>query len=214
MPGVLTYLNQGMYDVVEAARLVRVTPATILRWAGPSQRRQALVVPSLDGLYSFHDLISLHLVATLSKRELSLAEIANAIGELRMEFGTDWPLAHRELATAGTAFFARDPVHGDWVDLGKGRQQAFQEMVEPAIRTIEYGADLLASVWRPHARVWLNPRVQAGASCIDRTRIPTATIAQIVDSGDHPLDVAEDYELDPEDVIAALRFEEQLGKAA
>lgn len=210
----VTYLNRGMYDVVEAARLVRVSPNTIVDWAYPKRNRPALVEPSLKNLYSFLDLISLHIVATLSKRDVRLKEIAIGVQSLRVELGTEWPLAHRELATVGRAFFAQGLTKQEWVDVGKGGQLALQELVEPEIRKIEYGPDYLATIWRPQDRIWLNPRVQAGASCIDSTRIPTSTIWSIVESGDHPLDVASDYDLQVEDVMAALEFEKSLSKVA
>ncbi len=214
----VTYLNRGMYDIVEAARLVGVSPGTIVRWSDRTSSRPALVIPSLGGLYSFHDLISLNVVAQLARRRVPLVDIAVGIRTLADDLQTATPLAHRELesriATVGRRFFARPPTEAEWIDAGQGGQRAFQTIVEPALRQLEYGPDHLASIWRPHERVWLNPRVQAGASCIDRTRIPTATMLQIVESGDDVHDVAGDYDIDLEDVIAALQFERSLERAA
>jgi uncharacterized protein (DUF433 family) len=207
-----------MYDVVEAARLVQVSPDKIVRWSTSTTRRPALVPPSLEGMFSFHDLISLLVVAKLAERGVSSTTIASGIEALSRQLHTERPLAREELrdnlATVGRQFFARDSSVSEWIDVGKGRQGAFQEVIEPALRQIEYGSDHLASIWRPARRVWLNPKVQAGASCVDHTRIPTATIMQIVDSGDHPADVAADYDLELEDVMAALDYERGLRQAA
>lgn len=84
----------------------------------------------------------------------------------------------------------------------------------PELQRIEYGPDELASVWRPRDRIWVNPRVQAGAACIDQTRIPTATVYGIVQGGDDIEDVASDYDIDVEDVRTAHVFERDLRRAA
>lgn len=214
----VTYLNRGMYDVVEAARLVGVSPDKLVRWSTPTTQRSALVHPSLDGLFSFHDLISLLVVAQLAKRGVTPKTIANGITALGEMLGTDRPLAREELrdnlATVGRQFFARASSEAEWVDVGKGKQGAFQAIIEPALRQIEYGDDHLAAIWRPANGVWLNPRVQAGASCVENTRIPTETISHLVEKGDSPADVAGDYDLDIDDVMAALAYERDLREAA
>ncbi len=210
----MKHLNQGMYDVVEAAHLVRAAPGTLVRWATPTRKRKALVVPSLGILYSFHDLISLLVVRELTIRAVSLNTISDGIQTLKRQLQTEFPLAHRDLATVGRSFFAKSTKNDDWLDVGRGGQPAFVGMVSAELRRIEYGPDLLAAIWRPADRIWLNPRVQAGASCIDRTRIPTSTIFQAVSKGDAPEDVAGDYDLDIADVSAALEFEQGLLEAA
>lgn len=210
-----TYLNRGMYDVVEAARLVRVSPSSVATWAQKTTRREGLVTPSLQGgLYSFHDLISLRVVAELARRRVPLRTIDSAIQDLRRRLETDRPFAHKNLrlATVGSAIFAE--FRQEWIDVGKGGQAAFQSIILAALKGVEYGDDMMANLWRPRERVWLNPRVQAGASCIDRRRVPTALVHSIVNSGDHPLDVAADYDLSLDEVTAAVAFEDSLKAAA
>lgn len=210
----VTYLNRGMYDVVEAARLADASPSQVVRWGQSTSRRGPVIAPSLDGLYSFHDLISLRVVVQLVSRRLRLEVIAAGVADLVQRLQTERPLAHEEvkLGTVGAAFFAH--ASGEWIDVGKGGQAAFQELVLPAVKGVEYGVDHLAELWRPVHRVWLNPRVQAGASCIDHTRIPTATIHGLIQRGEHPLDIAGDYDLALDDVMAAEQFEQGLRRAA
>jgi uncharacterized protein (DUF433 family) len=207
-----------MYDTVEAACLVGVSPARLLTWSRETSSHAALVVPSLNGMYSFHELVSLYLVAQLVRRGVRLAEIAQGIRTLSAQLETETPLAHEalaDLATAGRAFMARAAGDGEeWVDVGLGGQRAFQSVIEPSLRQIEYGADHLARIWRPRERIALNPEVQAGAACVQGTRITTATIMRIVAAGDDVEDVAEDYDLEVEDVVAALEFEQGLRAAA
>lgn len=210
-----TYLNRGMYDLVEVAHLLTTSPDRIVRWSTPARGRAAIVAPTLDPLFSFHDLISLLVISKLSQRGVSNAELAHGVATLAAAMNTDRPLAREEMqdsiATVGRSFFAR--LHGEWVDVGKGGQRAFREMVLPDLRQVEYGDDHFAAVWRPRGGVWINPRVQAGAACIEGTRIPTAVIARAVAQGEPPEEVAEDYELDVAAVLTATRFERGLQAA-
>ena len=212
------YLNRGMYDAVEASRLVGVSPSTITTWSTATRHRTALIEPSLDKLYSFHDLISLRVIARLVKRGVRLERVASGIAILMAKWTTPHPLAHSNardrLATVGRSFFAQTDEEGDWVDVGRGGQGAFQEIILPALEGLEYGDDGLAAVWRPAQHVWINPRVQAGASCIDRTRMPTSMIHDLLCRGERPVDVANDYDLVLDDVLAARDFEMRLRRAA
>jgi uncharacterized protein (DUF433 family) len=204
-------LNQGLYDPTEAAHVLRIHPDTLLGWTAVHRGRPALLAPSFESFFSFHDLVSLMVIAEMAHRGVPQAEIRRGIEHLSAELGTARPLAHRKLATVGRAFFAD---LGEWVDAGRGGQGAFPDVIRPLLRPIEYGADEMASVWRPLQRVWLNPRVQVGAPCIDRTRVPTRLIASLLQKGEDAGDIADDYEIDIEDVRAAESFEAGIRAAA
>ncbi|GGI07902.1 DUF433 domain-containing protein [Egicoccus halophilus] len=209
------YLNRGMYDLVEVAHLLGVDPDRVVRWSTPTRSRAAIVPPALDPLFTFHDLISLLVVAKLVERQVSNEQLADGVATLSAELGTDRPLAREELrdniATMGRAFFAR--LRGEWVDVGRGGQRAFPEVVLPALKQVEYGDDHFAAIWRPRKGVWLNPRVQAGSACIDGTRVPTEVLARAVALGESPEDVADNYELDVATVLTAAAYEHQLAAA-
>ena len=80
-------------------------------------------------------------------------------------------------------------------------------MIEGLLDPIEFGPDLYASIWRPTNGVWLNPKVQAGAPCIDGTRVPTRVVADLEAVGEHIEDIADDLSLDITQVHAALQYE-------
>lgn len=211
----MEYLNQGMYDVAEAARLVGVSPGRVATWTTGTKRRDALLTPSLRPLFTFHDLISLRVVAQLVHCGVGLTDIASGLNTLRRAWSTPAPLAHRRavdcLGTIGSSLLGKlDGPSDDWTDVSKGGQGVFQEVILPDLRGVEYGNDDLAEIWRPASHVWLNPRVQAGASCIDQTRIPTALICDLLNRGEAAADVASAYDLDVADVMAAREFERHL----
>jgi uncharacterized protein (DUF433 family) len=201
-------LNRGIYDSREVARLLRKHAELVARWTLDHPDRPALVPPSLDSqFFSFHDLISLLVVGELHERGVTTDDIRRGIQFLSEQLGTDRPLAHKKLATVGRSFFANV---GDWYDAGKGGQGAFDLVIKPLLRPIEYDQSAMASLWRPHDRVALTPRIQAGTPCIDHTRIPTSAIRDMNLGGDSPEDIADEYELDVEDVLAAIDYEKSL----
>lgn len=197
-------LNRGIYDLVEVARLIRADPETVSRWArGPD----GIVEPVGGRLFTFLDLISLYVVHELRKRKVPPRVVRSGARTLGEELKTKWPLAHRELATVGHSFFA---YLDEWVDAGLRGQRAFQEIVQPLLRPIEYDANGLAAIWLPADQIWVNPKVQAGAPCLRGTRIPTALIHSLLDAGEDAEDIADDYGLGVAQVHAADDFEARL----
>lgn len=202
-------LGRGIYDPSEIARLIRVHPETLARW---TTGRRALIDPAFGQLFDFEDLVSLLVIAELSRRNVPLREIRKGMEMLAGEFGVKRPFAHTDapqrLATVGKAFFAQIV---DWVDAGKGFQGAFQLMIEPVIKPLEYSSDGMANLWRPLDLVTATPVVQAGTPCVEQTRVPTETLQGLVDAGDTIDDIAFGLDLNADQIMAALRFERALG---
>jgi uncharacterized protein (DUF433 family) len=207
-----TMLNRGVYDGAEAARLLGVSPSQVIRWATPSAPGLAPVVaPMFDRAFSFTDLVALRVASDLHKRGVSDHDLRHGVAHLRGHFGTDHPLADKRildvLATSGASFLAE--LGDGLVDIGRGRQGAFESVVRLYLRSIEFNGDGKPDVWRPPQRVVLDPRVQAGAPCLAGTRVPTATIAGLLD-GESAEDIAADFGIRVEDVQIAACFEDGL----
>jgi uncharacterized protein (DUF433 family) len=201
-------LGRGIYDPSEAARLVRVHPEVLARW---TTGKQPLVEPAFGRFFDFEDLVSLLIVGQLWRRQVKTDDIRRGIEALARELGVDRPLAHIDapsrLATVGRPFFAHV---GEWADAGKGFQLAFQPMIEPVLRPLEYATNGLANLWRPIKFVTARPAVQAGTPCVEATRVPTSTVDGLVRVGEKVEDIAFDFQLEIEQVEAALRFESAL----
>jgi uncharacterized protein (DUF433 family) len=75
---------------------------------------------------------------------------------------------------------------------------------------LEYDTQGMAQLWRPLKFVTAAPAVQAGTPCVERTRVPTATIDGLVRVGEETEDIAFDLDLEIEQIEAALRFEAAL----
>jgi len=201
-------IGRGIYDPAEASRLVRVHPETLARW---TTGKHPLVTPAFERFFDFEDLVSLLVIAQLWRRNVHTSEIRRGIEVLAEELGVDRPLAHidapKRLATVGRAFFAHI---GEWADAGKGFQLAFQPIIEPVLRPLEYDAHGMAHLWRPLDFVTATPAVQAGTPCVEATRVPTTTIDGLVRVGEDIEDIAFDLDLEIEQIEAALRFERAL----
>lgn len=205
----MSYLGRGIYDIGEVARLLRRGRARVEGWTRPREDKPPLLTGELAGLFSFWDLLSLRVIAELTRRRVPRHHIARGARHLAERLGTDRPFAHKALATVGVGFFA--DVAGDWEDAGLRGQLAFQGMIEPLIKPITFNDSDMASIWRPHAGIWINPSVQAGTPCVDGTRVPTQLIASILglDAPDESdlTEVCDDYRLTAKQVQAALHYE-------
>ena len=207
--GAVSYLGRGIYDIKEVAHLLRRGTARVRGWTRPREDGPPLLTGELAGLFSFWDLLSLRVIAELTRRGVPRDHIARGAGHLAETLGTDRPFAHKGLATVGVGFFAE--VAGDWQDAGMRGQLAFQDMIEPLLEPITFNDSNMASIWRPHEGVWINPAVQAGTPCVDGTRVPTHLLARLLDlyepdEGDL-VEVCDDYRLATEQVRAALDYE-------
>jgi uncharacterized protein (DUF433 family) len=171
-----------------------------------------LIEPSHGDLFTFVDLVSLLVMSELYKRGVSTDDLRAGGAFLVRELQTERPFAHETLATVGSEFYARLDAGGvgAWYNAGRGGQGAFESIILPVLRPIEYGSDSMASLWRPHDRVWINPKVQAGTPCVDATRIPTAALADMASAEDDLEDLADDYEIDIADIRAAIGYEKEL----
>ena len=209
-------INRGLYDVHETAHLLGVSADRIVRWATPSVWGPAIVPASSERFFSFEELVSLQVVAVLHARGLSDHSISNGVQYLQKSTALNYPLASKvvleSLATSGSGFLA--DVFGDgYVDIGLKGHGVFQEVVALYLSKVTFDTNGVPQSWVPTAGVRLDPRIQAGAACVDGTRIPTETIAEMLEDAE-PEDVALDFDISDEAVLIAEAFEEMLRTGA
>jgi len=197
-----SHVHKGIYDVGEASRLLGIPRSRLDRWSGRTGTEPALVTPEHGDAFSFADIVTLSIIDELRLRDVPEDSARAAHEVLAHLIGTPSPFAHERL----TAGWGAGPRPGG-LD-----ERTFLTWTLPIVRSLEHGPDGLAYLWRPTPCVWLNARVQAGAPCIDQTRIPTLLVAQLVGSGDHPEDVADDFGITKDQIDAALRFEQLLAR--
>jgi uncharacterized protein (DUF433 family) len=207
-------LNSGIYDVHEVAHLLAVDAEQVVRWATPDAAgRPAIVLPTHGRSFSFVDLVTMSVVVELRSRGVADRAIRHGVAALQVEYHLEQPLAHRAVleavGTSGRSFVAR--LSDGWVDIGEGRQGAFDEVIAIYFTALSYDALGVADSWHPSQHVSLDPRIQAGAPCISGTRIPTATIAALLES-ESADELATEYGLTVVQVEAAEAFEQRLNE--
>ena len=215
----------GIYGAPEAARYLnaadgaekayRVTSTGLIRWIRRGLASLDLVdVHGAELTLTFEDLISMRVIAALRGAGVGWAEIKESAAWLREATGSKRPFASEYLWTG------QGQVYADWtsrlIAAGRNGQMAFDILRQYLIpiHGLTFDEDTgMAVTWTPAKGVWLHPRIQFGAPCIENTRIPTDAIYGIVKAGDSPELAAKAYGISIESVEAALDWESRLDAA-
>ena len=215
----------GIYDVPEAARYLRaslhggvvyaVQPAKMLRWIRRGVASPGLVdVDGRDLLIAFGDLVSLRIVVALRAAGVGWDKIDEAERWLREETGCERPFATETLWTGQGRVFA--DLRQRLIDASSAGQLAFgmlRDYLLPVHGLLFDAETHMASSWEPASGVVLEPDVQFGSPCLKGTRIPTRTLAGMVEAGDSVEWVAAAYDISPDEVRAACDWESRLRAA-
>ncbi len=215
----------GIYDVPEAARYIKgalnaekvypVQSSKMIRWIRRGVASPNLVdTPGRELLIGFEDLISLRVVLALRAAGIRWVKIDEAEHFLRRETQSDRPFATEDLWVAHGDVFAE--LWDRLMAASSFGQLAFDIMREYLIPVSGLTFDdetRMANSWEPVAGVILEPDVQFGSPCLKGTRIPTRTLAGMVEAGDSPEWVASAYRISPEEVQAACDWESRLRAA-
>ena len=215
----------GIYDVPEAARYIKgalnadvvypVKSSKMIRWIRRGVASPDLVdTPGRELLIGFEDLISLRVVLALRAAEVKWSRIDRAEAWLRETTGARRPFATEALWTGQGHVFAR--LRQRLLSASSSGQIAFDILHDYLIPVHGLMFDRethMANSWEPVAGVVLEPDVQFGSPCLKGTRIPTRTVAGMVEAGDSPEWVASAYRISSEEVRAACDWESRLRAA-
>lgn len=231
--GKLLYFKelQGIYEVPEVARLLSATlkqdipsmpsmqdinSSNLIRWirAGLSDP-EITRVHGRELLISFEDLISLRVIAIMRAIGISWAKIRVAEQWLRNHTGHQRPFALQQLWTETIDIFAEFQEH--LIAASRHGQLAFSELLkgilEPVVGDMKFGERHIATTWRPHPDVLMDPTVQFGEPCIEGTRIVTRSCWEMFRGGDSVSYLARSFHLADEQIEHALEWEDRLAAA-
>lgn len=219
----------GAYDPPTAARYLRasqdasfassrfsvkyrVTSRTLRYWIQLGLADSKLVGRGgHDVTLDFSDLISVRIVAMLRSMGVNWLEIRRAERYLSDLLKTDRPFAHKAIWSDTEQVMTTH--HDRLITASMYGQLAMPEIVHQYLRPVS-GLDFMGSEpisWAPrNDSVLLNPKIQSGAPCIAKTRIPTKTIANLVRAGDSEEFVANMYGLSHQQLRDALAWENSL----
>jgi uncharacterized protein (DUF433 family) len=207
-------LNQGLYDAAEVARLLGHDSDWVVRWATPSANGPAVIEPTFERCFAFEDLVSFRVALLIRDNGVSDKSLRSGLRTLRERTKQPRPLAVenviKTLATSGSSFLM-DAGGGELDDIGRGGQGVFADVARLYLTRIQFDASSHASFWLPVPGVRIDPRIQAGAPCIDGTRILTSTVSDMLDESDVE-DVALDFDISIEALLLADEFERMLAE--
>lgn len=217
-------LNVPAYSMSEAARYLRLSPATLRSWfigrpyptaRGTSQFRPLLKPPPIEPVtLSFSNLIEAHVLRSLrTEHGVPLAKVRQALAYAERELGIEHLLLREELRTSGGALFLER--YGELVNLSASGQLAVRKLFEAHLARVEWGK--LRSAVRLYPFVFgepvdakpiiIDPTIAFGRPVVDRAFVSTRSILERIDAGESVDEVASDYEVSVEAVEEAVLFE-------
>jgi len=171
-------------------------------------------VPGSELLIGFEDLVSMRIVAALRAAGFTTRQVRDTEVWLRNMTKSQRPFATETLWTGQGQLFVE--LRKQLVAASSAGQMAFaimRDYIMPVHGLSFTPVTGLAMSWEPVPNVLLHPKVQFGAPCVKGTRVPTRTIAGMIDSGDSIDWVASAFALPPQSVEEAWEWERRLNAA-
>jgi uncharacterized protein (DUF433 family) len=211
--------DRPTYGFPEAALYLRLNASTLRTWASPN----GLIRPASQGSLSWNNLAEMHILKSLRKvHGISHQAIRKAVKELSIQTGSDHPLLDPSFETDGVDLFINDAA--GLVNLSKRGQRAMRDVISLYLKRI--GRDrnsgqathlfpfIVGASEAEPAHVSINPNVSFGKSVITGTGISTAVIAGRFAARDSIASLAEEYQVSPDLIEDAIRWEAPQAKAA
>jgi uncharacterized protein (DUF433 family) len=224
-------LGIGYYTTAEAARLIRTSARNIRRWLGGYTYREVLGESSryMSPLWQpqlpqfedenleigFRDLIELRFVNAFVKAGVGLKAIRNCLEYARECVHDYHPFSTRRFHTDGRTIFLEGLKRSgqkELLDL-KRRQFVFRELIQKTFKDLDLEERAVVR-WRPFdgkPSIVVDPARAFGQPIISQFGVPTATLAEAVDSEGSVGRVARIFEVSPSSVRDAVAFERSLG---
>lgn len=217
----------GIYELPEAGRYLYVTApqkpphySTLHRWVRSGLPiPEARSIPAKSLFLTFEDLVSLRMIVALRIAGFSLQHVRRVHKWLVEATGYPRPFAMKDLWVSETDIFIEMYGLLSVTRQGQFAMEFIKEWLRQLRRPLVDSLDLtfkeehgkeIASSWMPHPYVVLDPLVQFGSPCLERTRIPTGAIWSMFLGGDRPTAIAKDYGVTLVKVQAGIEWEEKI----
>jgi uncharacterized protein (DUF433 family) len=189
---------------------------TVYSWLSKDVDGQRLVhrvLPERRGRASvpFIALVEAYVLRALrTELRFSTARIHAAVSDLRAEFGTEYALGSKRIATDGIDLFV-EYSDGEYARV-HDRQMPVREFITGYLRYIDWGETGYATRLRlprfsETAPVVIDPRFNWGGPVLQRTKVPVSAVIDLFKSGEPINVVAGEYGLDEGEVQEIVRAE-------
>lgn len=211
------------YSFAEADRLAGVGRGTSLRWLKGYSYRDDRYAPgelrfqppvggapfNLEAV-SFIDLIEIIVINGLRAKGFSPRTVRKINAYCQVLLNQTRPLVTETFRVSGKDVFIQMSEHDFLVNVSRKQgMQAWEEILEPFLQTVDF-EDELARRWWPLGRsmpVVVDPDYGFGFPVVQNTGVRTEIVAERARAGDSLEDIAYDFDLDGEQVKAALTYE-------
>lgn len=221
------------YTVAEAARYLKLAPATLRSWIlgrpyAKQDGRSAFSEPVINcpdppkNRLSFWNLIEAHVLRSLRVDYfVSMKHVRIALSYAEKKFGIKRLLLSKELCTEAGSLFLKK--YGELINLSKSGQLAMKEMLEDYLERVDWDVEKFPIRLFPFHRevptaqkglkqdaskmIVIDPRISFGRPVIERKGISTATIASRIDAGESVQELAKDYGLETWEIKGAVLYE-------
>lgn len=209
-----------VYTATEAARYLHLAPATLRSWAWgrpyPRQTNDGYFAPILQvpdpqqHRLSFLNLVEAHVLRALrTEHAVSVRAVREALRIAEAHYGLTHLLASRVLYTSAGELFLK--TYRDLVHLDRSGQFTLETILERYLKRVEWTQGSPTRLYPylddPDKVIAIDPRIAFGRPILISHGISTSVIVSRYEAGE-PLDaIAEDYDLDLEEVTTAMLFE-------
>jgi uncharacterized protein (DUF433 family) len=217
----LQRLEQPIYSYSEADHLAGVTRGTARRWltgygySGTGGQRVSQppvtgAAPGADEGVSFVELVELVAIGGLKQLSFSLQEIRTIVGNCQELLGTRHPLASLKFKAGGRDIFVD---RGEaLVEVGRRKgAQAWNEVLEPFLRTLDYQEELGVAVrWWPLGKetpILVDPNYGFGFPVVAGSGVRTEVVFEQFQGGSALKEIADDFRITDDEAERAVRFE-------
>lgn len=190
-------LGVGLYTPAEAGRLLHVAPSKITRWLRghtvKGKRYDPLWAPEVnlgdDRVFlGFRDLMEVRVAAAFIRYGVTPQRVRSAILQAQEIIAQQHPLSTNRFRTDGREIFLH-VIETDesgtererLLNLFK-RQYEFNGVIEPILKTVDFGDDGNPFAWWPEGRrvrVVVSPGYAFGAPVDADSHVPTAVLANV-----------------------------------
>jgi uncharacterized protein (DUF433 family) len=228
-------LDKPVYQINEAARLLRLPDKTLRRWIDGDRRFDKVIEPLIrptstgDTDVTWGEFVEAGLLREFRHRSLPIERLRPLIAGLRERLGEPYPLAiARPLFAGGKEMLWEEQVAKETPEsmllvARGGHEDGYQlvlgEIAREFVSRVEFEPPEtgVAAKWYPATtrRIVLDPRVSFGLPTINGVR--TETLAELSSAGEPDSEIARIYSdlgISVDDVRNASEFERSLTQAA
>jgi uncharacterized protein (DUF433 family) len=212
------------YDVVEAARYLRMPKSTLRAWFTGQDRFVPVLRAAATGptTLSFFNLVEAHVLNAIRREhDVPLQRVRLALETAQALLPQSrHPLIDQRFETDGVDLFIR--TYGELINLSRPGQEVMRDVLSEHLHRIAWSADRLperlypfsgTSLPDPRRSVVIDPRIGFGRRVIAGTGIATSVVAERYAAGETIDELADDYHRPRVEIEDAIRSEFDLAAA-